>query len=156
MINGEAVLSRAKSDGRGTLSFFETEMDKQQRERRALQHELGSALEHDQLKLFYQPQARIDGEVFGFEALIRWEHPVRGRVAPNIFIPLAEDNGMIIPIGEWVLKEACRQAASWTQPLTVAVNLSPVQFYYSDLPALVLSTLVETGLPAHRLHPELT
>jgi diguanylate cyclase (GGDEF)-like protein len=156
MVNGDAALSRAKRDGRGSLRFFEAEMDKQQRERRALQHELGSAIEHDQLKLFFQPQARIDGEVFGFEALLRWDHPVRGRIAPHIFIPLAEDNGMIIPIGGWVLKEACRQAASWSQPLTVAVNLSPIQFYYSDLPALVLSTLIETGLPAHRLELEIT
>jgi diguanylate cyclase (GGDEF)-like protein len=156
MINGDAALARAKRDGRGSLRFFEAEMDKQQRERRALQHELGSAIEHNQLKLFYQPQARMDGEVIGFEALLRWEHPIRGRIAPNIFIPLAEDNGMIIPIGEWVLREACRQAASWSQPLTVAVNLSPVQFHYSDLPALVLAILVETGLPPHRLELEIT
>jgi diguanylate cyclase (GGDEF)-like protein len=156
MINGDAALARAKRDGRGSLRFFEAEMDKAQRERRALQHELGSAIEHDQLKLFYQPQARMDGEVIGFEALLRWEHPLRGRIAPNTFIPLAEDNGMIIPIGEWVLREACRQAASWSQPLTVAVNLSPVQFHYSDLPALVLSILVETGLPPHRLELEIT
>jgi diguanylate cyclase (GGDEF)-like protein len=156
MINGDAALARAKRDGRGSLRFFEAEMDKQQRERRALQHELGSAIEHNQLKLFYQPQARMDGEVIGFEALLRWEHPIRGRIAPNIFIPLAEDNGMIIPMGEWVLREACRQAASWSQPLTVAVNLSPVQFHYSDLPALVLAILVETGLPPHRLELEIT
>jgi len=156
MINGDAALSSAKRDGRGSLRFFEAEMDKQQRERRALQHELGSAIEHDQLKLFYQPQARIDGEVIGFEALLRWEHPLRGRVAPNVFIPLAEENGMIIPIGEWVLREACREAASWSQPLTVAVNLSPVQFHYSDLPALVLSILMETGLAPHRLELEIT
>jgi diguanylate cyclase (GGDEF)-like protein len=156
MINGDAALARAKRDGRGSLRFFEAEMDKQQRERRALQHELGSAIEHNQLKLFYQPQARMDGDVIGFEALLRWEHPVRGRIAPNTFVPLAEDNGMIIPIGEWVLREACRQAASWSQPLTVAVNLSPVQFHYSDLPALVLSILIETGLPPHRLELEIT
>ena len=156
MINGDAALSSAKRDGRGSLRFFEVEMDKQQRERRAMQHELGSAIQHNQLKLFYQPQARIDGDVVGFEALLRWEHPTRGRVAPNVFIPLAEDNGMILPIGEWVLREACRQAASWAQPLTVAVNLSPVQFQYSDLPALVLAILVETGLPPHRLELEIT
>jgi diguanylate cyclase (GGDEF)-like protein len=156
MVNGDAALSRAKHDGRGSLRFFEAEMDKQRRERRAMQHDLDSAIEHNQLKLFYQPQARMDGEVIGFEALLRWEHPVRGRVAPNIFIPLAEENGTIIPIGEWVLRAACREAASWSQPLTVAVNLSPVQFHYSDLPALVLSVLVETGLPPHRLELEIT
>src|ERR1700688_5169762 len=113
-------------------------------------------MENNQLKLFYQPQVRINGVGIGFEALLRWEHPTRGRVAPNIFIPLAEENGMIIPIGEWVLKEACRQAASWSQPLTVAVNLSPIQVHYSDLPALVLSILVETGLAPHRLELEIT
>jgi diguanylate cyclase (GGDEF)-like protein len=156
MMNGDAALSRAKQDGRGSLRFFEAEMDKQRRERRAMQHDLGSAIEHNQLKLFYQPQARIEGEVIGFEALLRWEHPTRGRVAPNAFIPLAEDNGMIIPIGEWVLKEACREAASWSLPLTVAVNLSPVQFRYSDLPSLVLSVLVETGLAPNRLELEIT
>jgi diguanylate cyclase (GGDEF)-like protein len=156
LVNGDAALARAKRDGRGSLRFFEAEMDKQQRERRALQHELGSAIEQNQLKLFYQPQARIDGEVVGFEALLRWEHPVRGRIAPHVFIPLAEDSGMIVPIGEWVLREACRQAASWSRPLAVAVNLSPVQFHYSDLPALVLSILVETGLQPHRLELEIT
>jgi diguanylate cyclase (GGDEF)-like protein len=156
MVNGDAALARAKRDGRGSLRFFEAEMDKALRERRAMQHELGSAIEHNQLKLFYQPQARIDGAIIGFEALLRWEHPLRGRIPPNVFIPLAEDNGMIIPIGEWVLREACRQAASWSQPLSVAVNLSPVQFHYSDLPALVLSILVETGLPPHRLELEIT
>ncbi len=156
LVNGDAALARAKRDGHGSLRFFEAEMDKQQRERSALQHELASAIEHNQLKLFYQPQARIEGDVIGFEALLRWEHPVRGRIPPNVFIPLAEDNGMIVPIGEWVLREACRQAASWSRPLAVAVNLSPVQFHYSDLPALVLSILIETGLPPQRLELEIT
>jgi diguanylate cyclase (GGDEF)-like protein len=156
MINADAALCRAKRDGRGSLRFFEAEMDKQQRERTTLQHELGSALERNELRLFYQPLARIDGEIVGFEALLRWEHEVRGRIAPNVFIPLAEDNGMIIPIGAWVLKEACRQAASWSNKLTVAINLSPVQFHYSDLPAQVLSILLETGLAPHRLELEIT
>jgi diguanylate cyclase (GGDEF)-like protein len=156
MINADAALSRAKRDGRGSLRFFEAEMDKQQRDRLAMQHELGAAIEKNELRLFFQPQARMDGEVTGFEALLRWEHGVRGRIAPNTFIPLAEENGMIIPIGAWVLKEACRQAAAWSKPLLVAVNLSPVQFHYSDLPALVLSVLLETGLPPHRLELEIT
>jgi diguanylate cyclase (GGDEF)-like protein len=156
MINADAALARAKRDGRGSLRFFEAEMDKQQRERTTLQHELGSAIERNELKLFYQPLARIDGKIIGFEALLRWEHAVRGRIPPNVFIPLAEDNGMIIPIGAWVLKEACRQAASWSSDVTVAINLSPVQFHYSDLPAQVLSILLETGLPPHRLELEIT
>ena len=156
MVNGDAALARAKRDGRGSMRFFEAAMDKQRRERLALQRDLGSAIENHQLKLFYQPQTRVDGGIFGFEALLRWEHPARGRVAPDIFIPLAEENGTIIPIGEWVLREACREAASWCRPLIVAVNLSPVQFYYSDLPALVLSILVETGLPPCQLELEVT
>ncbi|MGA7808838.1 putative bifunctional diguanylate cyclase/phosphodiesterase [Bradyrhizobium sp.] len=156
MINADAALARAKRDGRGSLRFFEAEMDKQQRDRLAMQHELGASLERNELRLFFQPQARMDGEITGFEALLRWEHSVRGRIAPNTFIPLAEENGMIIPIGAWVLKEACRQAATWSKPLLVAVNLSPVQFHYSDLPALVLSILLETGLPPHRLELEIT
>ena len=156
MINADAALSRAKRDGRGSLRFFEAEMDKQQRERTTLQHELGSAIDRNELRLFYQPLARIDGEIVGFEALLRWEHEARGRIAPNVFIPLAEDNGMIIPIGAWVLKEACRQAASWSNKLTVAINLSPVQFHYSDLPAQVLAILLETGLAPHRLELEIT
>jgi diguanylate cyclase (GGDEF)-like protein len=156
MINADAALSLAKRDGRGSLRFFEAEMDKQQRDRLAMQHELGAAIERNELRLFFQPQARIDGEIIGFEALLRWEHSVRGRIAPNTFIPLAEENGMIIPIGAWVLKEACRQAATWSKPLLVAINLSPVQFHYSDLPAQVLSILLETGLPPHRLELEIT
>jgi diguanylate cyclase (GGDEF)-like protein len=156
MINADAALSRAKRDGQGALCFFEAETDKQERDRNALQQELASAIEHNELKLFYQPQAKIGGEVTGFEALLRWDHPTRGRVGPNIFIPLAEDNGLIIPIGTWVLREACRQAASWPRPLAVSVNLSPVQFHYSDLPALVISILMETGLPPHRLELEIT
>jgi EAL domain-containing protein (putative c-di-GMP-specific phosphodiesterase class I) len=156
MINADAALCRAKRDGRGSLRFFEAQMDKQQRERTTLQHELGSAIERNELKLFYQPLARIDGEIVGFEALLRWEHGTRGRIGPNVFIPLAEDNGMIIPIGAWVLKEACRQAASWSNKLTVAINLSPVQFHYSDLPAQVLAILLETGLAPHRLELEIT
>jgi diguanylate cyclase (GGDEF)-like protein len=156
MINADAALSRAKRDGQGALCFFEAETDKLERDRNALQQELASAIEHNELKLFYQPQAKIGGEVTGFEALLRWDHPTRGRVGPNIFIPLAEDNGLIIPIGTWVLREACRQAASWPRPLAVSVNLSPVQFHYSDLPALVISILMETGLPPHRLELEIT
>jgi diguanylate cyclase (GGDEF)-like protein len=156
MINADSALSRARHDRKGAPRFFEAGMNKQQRERHALQQELVGAIERNELKLFYQPQAKIGGKVSGFEALLRWDHPVRGRIAPNIFIPLAEDNGAIIPIGNWVLKEACRQAASWSLPLVVSVNLSPVQFDCSDLPALVLSTLMETGLPPQRLELEIT
>lgn len=117
LANADAALYRAKRDGRGSVRFFEAEMDAQLRERRALQHDLGSAIELNQLALHYQPQARIGGEVIGFEALMRWKHPTRGMVSPGVFIPLAEDSGLIIQMGEWILREACQQAASWSRPL---------------------------------------
>jgi EAL domain-containing protein (putative c-di-GMP-specific phosphodiesterase class I) len=131
-------------------------MDKQLRERRALQHELESAIELNQLALHYQPQARIDGEVTGFEALMRWKHPAREMVPPSVFIPLAEDSGLIMQMGEWSLREVCRQAASWPRPLHIAVNLSPLQFQHGDLPTLVHSILLETGLSPQRLELEIT
>jgi EAL domain-containing protein (putative c-di-GMP-specific phosphodiesterase class I) len=121
-----------------------------------LQHDLKAALQRGELFIHYQPQARIDGEVIGFEALVRWRHPSRGLVPPSVFIPVAEGSGLIIPIGEWILREVCREAASWPRPLQVAVNLSPVQFQHGDLPSLVHSILLETGLAAGRLELEIT
>jgi EAL domain-containing protein (putative c-di-GMP-specific phosphodiesterase class I) len=103
-----------------------------------------------------QPQAKIDGEVFGFEALLRWQHPKHGLVPPTTFIPLAEQNGMIGEIGEWTLRQVCREAASWTSPLQIGINLSPVQFRYGDLAVLVHSILLETGLAPARLELEIT
>jgi diguanylate cyclase (GGDEF)-like protein/PAS domain S-box-containing protein len=154
--NADAALYRAKTEARGTMRFFAPEMDKHLRQRRALQHDLRSALSRHEIKLYYQPQASIDGEITGFEALVRWQHSTRGMVAPGEFIPLAEDSGLIIPIGEWILREACREAASWPKPLNVAVNFSPVQFRHGDLPALVHTVLFETGLAPRRLEIEIT
>ena len=154
--NADAALYRAKARGRGSIRFFEAEMDQQLRERRALQHDLRSAIERDELSLHYQPQARIDGEIIGFEALVRWQHPTRGLISPGTFIPLAEESGLIVPIGEWILREACREAASWPKPLQIAINLSPVQFRHGDLPGLVHSVLLETGLAPRRLELEIT
>jgi diguanylate cyclase (GGDEF)-like protein/PAS domain S-box-containing protein len=156
MANADAALYRAKGDGRGSMRFFEATMDETLRERRALQHDLRSAIAHDELSLHYQPQAAINGDVLGFEALVRWHHPTRGAVPPGVFIPMAEENGSIIAIGEWVLREACREAACWAKPLQIAINLSPVQFRHGDLAALVHATLLETGLPACRLALEIT
>jgi diguanylate cyclase (GGDEF)-like protein/PAS domain S-box-containing protein len=156
LANADAALYRAKQEGRGTIRFFEPDMDKRLRERRALQHDLRSAVESGELTLHYQPQALIGGEIVGFEALLRWRHPSRGNVPPNIFIPLAEESGLIITIGEWVLREACREAASWPHPLHIAVNLSPVQFRHGDLAGLVHSILLETGLTPGRLELEIT
>jgi diguanylate cyclase (GGDEF)-like protein/PAS domain S-box-containing protein len=154
--NADAALYRAKIEGRGMIRFFEPDMDKRLRERRVLQHDLRSALDRGQLSLHYQPQARLDGDIIGFEALARWQHPQRGFVPPATFIPVAEESGLMIPLGEWILREACREAASWRRPLQIAVNLSPVQFRHGDLPALVHVILLETGLPASRLELEIT
>jgi len=154
--NANAALDRAKSEARGSIRFFEMSMDRQLREKRALQQDLRTAIARNELELFYQPQALIDGEVIGFEALVRWHHPRRGAVPPSTFIPLAEESGSIIELGEWVLRAACREAASWPRPLCVAVNLSPVQFERGDLPNLVHRILLETGLPPTRLELEIT
>jgi diguanylate cyclase (GGDEF)-like protein len=154
--NADAALYRAKADGRHLVCFFHPEMDRRLRERYSLQHDLRSAIAHDELRLHYQPQATIDGKVFGFEALVRWQHPKHGLVPPSTFITLAEQNGLIVEIGEWTLREACREAASWTNPLQIGVNLSPVQFPYGDLPNLVHSVLLESGLAPKRLELEIT
>jgi diguanylate cyclase (GGDEF)-like protein/PAS domain S-box-containing protein len=154
--NADAALHRAKGGGRGTIRFFEADMDQRLRERRALVHDLQDAVESGELLVYYQPQARIDGEITGFEALVRWRHPTRGLIAPDMFIPAAEESGLILPIGEWVLRESCREAASWPKPLNIAVNLSPVQFRHGDLPGLVHSVLLETGLAPGRLELEIT
>ena len=154
--NTDAALFRAKSEMRGSVRFFEMSMDKQLREKRALQQDLRSAIARDELELHYQPQAHIDGEITGFETLVRWHHPRHGLVPPSTFVPLAEESGLIIPLGEWILRSACREAASWPQPLGIAINLSPVQFRHGDLPRLVHQILLETGLAPARLELEIT
>jgi diguanylate cyclase (GGDEF)-like protein len=154
--NTDAALFRAKSELRGTIRFFEMSMDKQLRERRALQQDLHSAISRSELDLHYQPQAHIDGEITGFEALARWHHPRHGLVPPSTFVPLAEESGLIVPLGEWILRTACREAASWPRPLRIGINLSPVQFRHGDLPRLVHEILLETGLAPSRLELEIT
>jgi diguanylate cyclase (GGDEF)-like protein/PAS domain S-box-containing protein len=156
LANADAALYRAKAEARGSIRFFEPDMDKRLRYRRALEHELRSAIPRGELSLHYQPQASMSGEIRGFEALVRWQHPARGMVSPGEFIPLAEESGLIVPLGEWILREACREAASWPNPLRIAVNLSPVQFRHGDLPTLVHTVLLETGLAADRLEIEIT
>jgi diguanylate cyclase (GGDEF)-like protein/PAS domain S-box-containing protein len=154
--NADAALYRAKAAGRGKTRFFEIEMDNRLRERRAIQNELATAIDRNDLRLHYQPLAKIDGEVVGFEALVRWHHPTRGVVSPATFIPVAEESGLIMRIGEWVLREACGEAAQWQRPLRIAVNLSPIQFRHGDLPGLVHAVLLETGLAPNRLELEIT
>ncbi|WP_245471155.1 putative bifunctional diguanylate cyclase/phosphodiesterase [Bradyrhizobium genosp. SA-3] len=156
LANADSALYRAKREGRGRVRCFESEMDQELRDRRLLQHDLRRALEQNEFLVYFQPQARMEGEVIGFEALLRWNHPTRGFVPPDQFIPLAEENGLIIQIGEWVLREACREAASWPRPLQVAVNLSPVQFQAGDLERSIHQILLETGLAPARLEVEIT
>ena len=156
LANADAALYRAKADGRAGVRFFETDMDRRIRERRALQQELRAALERRELTLHYQPQATMGGEIFGFEALVRWRHPIRGFVSPATFIPIAEESGLIAELGQWVLREACREAASWPNRLRVAVNLSPMQFRRGDLEGLVREALLESGLTPKRLELEIT
>lgn len=156
LANADSALYRAKREGRARVRFFESETDQELRDRRLLQHDLRQALEQNQFLVHFQPQARMDGEVIGFEALLRWNHPTRGFVPPDRFIPLAEENGLIVQIGEWVLREACREAASWPRPLQVAVNLSPVQVQAGDLERSIHQILLETGLAPTRLEVEPT
>jgi diguanylate cyclase (GGDEF)-like protein/PAS domain S-box-containing protein len=154
--NADAALYRAKAEERGSIRFFEADMDKRLREKRTLQHDLLSAIARNELELYYQPQALIGGEITGFEALVRWHHPSRGMISPGTFIPLAEQSGLIMSLGEWILREACREAASWPKPLSIAINLSPMQFRHGDLPGLVHEILLETGLTPGRLELEIT
>jgi diguanylate cyclase (GGDEF)-like protein len=153
--NADAALLRAKADGRGIVRFFDRDTDTSVRERRTLQHELLAAIP-GQLLLHYQPQLRIDRELQGFEALVRWRHPARGMIAPGVFVPIAEESGLILAIDAWVMHEACAQAVAWRRPLQIAVNLSPLQFRRGDLVGLVRSTLAETGLAPDRLELEIT
>jgi diguanylate cyclase (GGDEF)-like protein/PAS domain S-box-containing protein len=161
LANAGAALFRAKAKSRGSISIYEPEMDQQIRDRRVLHQDLSAAIRNGELSLHYQPQALSrqtvrSSEVIGFEALARWLHPVRGFVPPSDFIPLAEESGLIVEMGEWILREACREAASWPLPLQIAVNLSPAQFMHGDVVSLVHSILLETGLAPGRLELEIT
>jgi len=161
LANAGAALFRAKAKSRGSISIYEPEMDQQIRDRRVLHQDLSLAIKNGELSLHYQPQAMsrhtvASSEIIGFEALARWLHPVRGFVPPSDFIPLAEESGLIVVMGEWILREACREAASWLLPLQIAVNLSPAQFMHGDVVSLVHSILLETGLAPGRLELEIT
>jgi diguanylate cyclase (GGDEF)-like protein len=157
MRNADLALYRAKGDGRGTFRFFEPDMDVQMQARSVLEHDLRKALASREFELYYQPVLDLaSNQITGAEALIRWPHPQRGMVPPNEFIPLAEQIGLIVPIGEWVLRQACATAAAWPNDLKVAVNLSPVQFRSPGLLQLVISALASSGLAAERLELEIT
>jgi diguanylate cyclase (GGDEF)-like protein/PAS domain S-box-containing protein len=161
LANAGAALFRAKQKSRGTISLYQPEMDQQIRDRRVLHQDLSVAIKNGELSLAFQPQGVAghsvpESEIIGFEALARWQHPVRGQVSPAEFIPIAEESGLIVEMGEWILREACREAASWPKPLQVAVNLSPAQFMHGDVVGLVHSILIETGLAPGRLELEIT
>jgi diguanylate cyclase (GGDEF)-like protein/PAS domain S-box-containing protein len=155
--HGDTALYRAKTEGRNTYRFFEARMGAEVRERRMIEHDLRHAVVRDEMRLVYQPQHDVlTSTITGFEALLRWKHPTRGDISPVMFIPIAEEAGAIIGIGEWVLRTACREAASWPQPLTIAVNVSTLQIYDTNFSQLVHSILLETGLPPNRLELEIT
>jgi diguanylate cyclase (GGDEF)-like protein len=155
--NADMALDRAKSDGRNTWRFFEPEMDRLMQARRTLELDLRKAIANNEFVVFYQPLIRLETEeICGFEALVRWNHPVRGLVPPLEFIPLAEESGLIVPIGEWVLRSACAEAAKWPNDIRVAINLSPVQFKTRNICQAVVSALAHSGLEATRLELEIT
>ncbi|WP_336490903.1 bifunctional diguanylate cyclase/phosphodiesterase [Methylobacterium nigriterrae] len=157
MSYADTALYRAKSEGRGTYRFFEPKMGAQVRERRLLEHDLRHAVARGEMHLAYQPQTEVGtGTVTGFEVLLRWQHPERGPISPALFIPAAEESGAILQIGEWVLREACREAATWPNPLGVAVNVSAVQIHAPHFVQLVHEVLFETGLRPERLEIEIT
>lgn len=159
--NADAAMYRAKQEGRNGYCFFTAEMQARSSRHLQLVNALRHALEREELEVHYQPQVTMpDGQIVGAEALLRWSNPELGRVSPAEFIPAAEDSGLILPIGEWVLRQAVRQAKSWLEegmvPLVMSVNLSAVQFRHPDLPKLVTRILEEEGLPPEYLELELT
>jgi diguanylate cyclase (GGDEF)-like protein len=155
--NADMALYRAKSEGRGTFHFFQSDMDKRMQARRSLELDLRKAIANGEFEIHYQPILFLQtGKVSGFEALLRWKHPERGHISPAEFIPLAEETGLILPLGEWVLRTACTQAAHWPEPVGVAVNLSAMQFKGRNLVQLTLNALAGSGLAARRLDLEIT
>ncbi len=155
--NADLAMYRAKADGRGSYCFFEAEMDARIQARRALETELRNALNEGQLQLFYQPVVdAASGKVQCFEALLRWFHPRLGAVPPSEFVPLAEESGLIGPLGQWVLRSACAEAAKWPAQFRIAVNLSPIQFKNTNLVNVIVGALAASGLPASRLELEIT
>ena len=153
----DMALYRAKSDGRGTFRFFEPEMDARVRERRTLELDLRKALANDEFEMYYQPLFNLQrNAVSGCEALLRWHHPERGMISPAEFIPIAEETGLIVKIGEWALRTACAEAATWPNDVTVAVNVSPIQFKEPALVLTVVDALAASGLAPGRLEIEIT
>ncbi|HEX7882777.1 MAG TPA: EAL domain-containing protein [Afipia sp.] len=155
--NADMALYRAKSEGGGVHRFFEKEMDRRAQMRRDMEIDLRHALANGEFELHYQPLVDLEQDrIVAFEALLRWKHPGKGMISPADFIPMAEDIGLIVPLGEWVLREACMQAATWPSDIKVAVNLSPAQFRSRNLTQTVFSALAQSGLSPLRLELEIT
>lgn len=155
--NADLALHRAKADAPGSARFFEGAMDEQMQARHALERDLRRALRNGEFELFYQPQLNLQsGRITAFEALLRWRHPERGLVSPDEFIPLAEETGLIVPIGEWVLREACAEVAKWPKGLKVAVNLSAAQFRFGNVRQAVISALGGAQVVPQKLEVEVT
>ena len=155
--HADLALYRGKAAGRNTYRFYEPGMDALVATRNLLELDMRDAIVRGDFTLHYQPVVDLKrGRIAGFEALMRWDHPVRGTISPGEFIPLAEETGLIVPLGTWVLNEACRQATTWPGALRVAVNVSPVQFHGAGLEQAVLAALRDTGLPPDRLELEIT
>ena len=155
--NADLALYRAKEDGRGTFRFFEASMDEQMQTRRSMEQDMRKALPAGQFELYYQPVVNLQtSAISGLEALIRWNHPQLGLISPANFIPLAEESGFIIPLGEWVIRQACLTAAQWPDHLHVAVNISASQFRSAGLMQVILGALGASGLKPTRLEIEIT
>ncbi|EOF4702571.1 putative bifunctional diguanylate cyclase/phosphodiesterase [Klebsiella oxytoca] len=153
----DLALYEAKKEGSGKVQIFRPDMLERLQENKSFEDDLLQALDKGEFRVYYQPIAdTINGEIYGYEALVRWFHPLRGSVPPSEFIPVAEKIGLINPLGEWVLRTACREAASWSSPLKVSVNVSPIQLINSSLTDTVISILKSTGLDPHRLDLEIT
>jgi diguanylate cyclase (GGDEF)-like protein len=155
--NADLALYRAKEAGRGTYAFFEESLNQRAQQRRQLESDLRLALERDEFELLYQPLFDLEqNRICSFEALLRWRHPTLGLISPVEFVPVAEDTGLIVPIGAWVLREACARAARWPEKIRVAVNVSAVQFHRGALSETILRALADSGLEPNRLEVEIT
>ena len=155
--NADLAMYGAKADGRGAYRFFELSMDARVKARRALELDLREAIMGGGFELYYQPLLDLrKNTIVACECLLRWDHPKRGMISPSEFIPIAEETGLITQLGEWVLRTACADAKLWPDDVSLAVNVSPVQFKSGNLVQTVISALAASGLPARRLELEIT
>jgi EAL domain-containing protein (putative c-di-GMP-specific phosphodiesterase class I) len=155
--NADLALYRAKEAGRGTYAFFEESLNQRAQQRHQTETDLRLAIDNNEFELFYQPQFDLEeNRICSFEALIRWNHPKRGVISPADFVPIAEETGLIVPIGNWVIRRACAEAAHWPANVRVAVNVSPIQFHRGALHETILLALADTGLAPNRFEVEIT